>query len=159
MDQKIIIERVLIDLVCGLKRPVNSFTDLSLILVVYGENAFWVAGEFFTAIPRLATEIIGNKAEQPRHIQVLLYIHGRNNQQGVTFFSPVSQLALLNLPVSHFRWFPSRKVQELTDISRGISASVITADRVTDQVMKICHWSPQPLPIFAVSNEKPSSIS
>jgi len=47
MDQKFIIERVIIDLVCSWRCPVNSFTDVSFIMVVYGENAFWAAGGFF----------------------------------------------------------------------------------------------------------------
>lgn len=29
--------------------PINNFTDVSFIFVVYGENTFWAAGEFFAA--------------------------------------------------------------------------------------------------------------
>ena len=32
---------------------VNSFTDISVLIAVYGENAFWDAGEFFAAIQRV----------------------------------------------------------------------------------------------------------
>ena len=46
MDQKFIIERVIIDLVCSLRCPVNSLSDISFTMVVYGENAFWAAGGF-----------------------------------------------------------------------------------------------------------------
>ena len=47
---------VIIELVCCLRCPVNSFTDVYFIVVFYGENTFWVAGRFFTAVPQVATE-------------------------------------------------------------------------------------------------------
>ncbi len=34
---------------------VNSFTDVSFTVVVYGEIAFWAVGGFFVAIPQVAT--------------------------------------------------------------------------------------------------------
>ena len=54
MNQKFIIERVIIDVVCSSRCPVNSFTDICFTVVVYGENPFWAAGGFFAAIPRVA---------------------------------------------------------------------------------------------------------
>lgn len=70
LDQNNIIERVIIDVVCSWRRPVNSFTDVSFITVVYGPQ-----GDFFAAIPRVATGgKTGCKAEQRRRIQLLLYI-------------------------------------------------------------------------------------
>ena len=59
MDQKFIIERVRIDLVSSQRRPVNSFTDVSVITVTYGENVFGITGEFFAEIPKT-----GSKAER-----------------------------------------------------------------------------------------------
>ena len=47
MDQTFISESVIIDLVSSSWYPVNSFTDASFVMVVYGENALWAAGEFF----------------------------------------------------------------------------------------------------------------
>ena len=55
MNQKLIIERVIIDLVCSWRFPVNSFTDIFFTMVVYGENAFWATGGFFAAILQVAT--------------------------------------------------------------------------------------------------------
>ena len=49
MDQRFIIQRIIIDLIYSSRCPVNSFTDVSFTMVVYGENAFWAAGEFFSA--------------------------------------------------------------------------------------------------------------
>lgn len=34
--------------------PINNFTDVSFIFVVYGENTFWAAGEFFAAAPQVS---------------------------------------------------------------------------------------------------------
>lgn len=55
VDQKFIIERIIINLVCSSRCPVNSFTDVSLIMVADGENVFWVTRGFFVAIPQVAT--------------------------------------------------------------------------------------------------------
>lgn len=38
--------------------PVNSFKNLSFLMAVYGENAFWASGDFVAAVPRMGT---GNK--------------------------------------------------------------------------------------------------
>lgn len=54
-DQKFITERVIIDVVCSSRRLVNSLTGVTFIMVVFGENAFWVLGGFFIAIPRVTT--------------------------------------------------------------------------------------------------------
>lgn len=43
------LERVMIiNLICSSRCHLNSFTDISLKVVVYGDNAFWAAVEFFT---------------------------------------------------------------------------------------------------------------
>lgn len=63
MDQKNIIERVIIDRVCSSGCPVNSFTDISFIIVVYWENAFGAAVEFLAAIQcKWPLSKIGSKA-------------------------------------------------------------------------------------------------
>lgn len=98
MDQKFIIERFTTDLVCSLGFLVSSLTDVSFIIVPYGEYAFWAAGGFFAAIP---LGKIGSKAEQRCHIHVLLYIHGSKPQR-FTVHSFWQQLWILNLFISHF---------------------------------------------------------
>ena len=75
MDQKFITERVITDVVCSSRRHGNSFTDVSFITAVYGENAFWAARGFFAAIPRVAT---GKNWLQDWAIQLLLDIHGNH---------------------------------------------------------------------------------
>lgn len=49
MAQKFRIERFVIALVCSSRCPINSFKDVSFVMVVYGENSFWAA------IPRVTT--------------------------------------------------------------------------------------------------------
>lgn len=45
-DQQFIIESVIIDLFCCSRFPVDSFTDVSVTMVVYGENAFRATSGF-----------------------------------------------------------------------------------------------------------------
>lgn len=47
MDQKWIIERVIIELVSSSRYPVNSFTGISFAKSVHGGNSLWAAGDFF----------------------------------------------------------------------------------------------------------------
>lgn len=49
--KKVIIERVIIDPYCSSRYSVNTITDVSFTLVIYGENAFGAVGDFFAAIP------------------------------------------------------------------------------------------------------------
>ena len=37
----------IIEFVCCSRCPVNSFTDISFIMVVHRENTFWAAGDFW----------------------------------------------------------------------------------------------------------------
>ena len=36
-----------VDLVCSWRCPVNSYTDVTIIMMIYSENASWVTAEFF----------------------------------------------------------------------------------------------------------------
>lgn len=49
MDQKFFIKKVIIDIVCSSWRPIDSLIDISFIMVLCGEYAFWATGELFTA--------------------------------------------------------------------------------------------------------------
>ena len=51
MGQQFRTERVIIDVICSSGCPVNSFTDVSFTVVVYGKSAFSDAGEFFATVP------------------------------------------------------------------------------------------------------------
>ena len=61
MDQKLVTETVITEHVFSLRRLVNSFTDVSFLMVANGEKVFWAAGiflkNFFGATSQLATEI------------------------------------------------------------------------------------------------------
>lgn len=46
MDQNLKIQRVISDLVCSSRCPLNGFIDIFFITVLHGEKAFWVAQEF-----------------------------------------------------------------------------------------------------------------
>lgn len=52
MAQELIIERVISDLMCSSRCPVNNFTDVSFITVVYGVNVLWATEEFLSEIPQ-----------------------------------------------------------------------------------------------------------
>lgn len=56
------IERIIIDHVCSMRCPVNSFIDVSFAMVAYGKIVFEVQGN-------LATGKIRNKAEHSYFIQ------------------------------------------------------------------------------------------
>lgn len=55
MDQTFVIQGVMLYLVCSSRCLVNSLTDVSFVMVLYGENYFGATGEFFTAILRVTT--------------------------------------------------------------------------------------------------------
>lgn len=51
--------------VCSSRGRVNSFLDVSFIMVVYEKNTFWATEEFFTAILQVTTgKKHGCKAKQ-----------------------------------------------------------------------------------------------
>lgn len=52
---KLMIQRVIIDLVCSWRCPVNDVTGISFLILLYGENANRVAEEYLAAIPQVAT--------------------------------------------------------------------------------------------------------
>lgn len=55
MNQEFLIEGVTIGLVYSSRAPVNSYPHVSFIMMTCGDNTFWAAGEFFTAVLWVAT--------------------------------------------------------------------------------------------------------
>lgn len=51
MDQNSITERIITELVCSLRYPFNSSTDVCFIMVADGENFFSTTEEFLAAVP------------------------------------------------------------------------------------------------------------
>ena len=72
MNQKFITKRIIIYFVWSSKCPVNSFTDVSSIVVLYGESYF------LAAIPmsdHWGKKTSADRAEQQRPTQLFYYIH------------------------------------------------------------------------------------
>lgn len=63
MDQKFLIERGVIDLVCS-----SRCTIISLMMVLSGQNAFWAGGEFMLQYREWPLSKVESKAEQLRCI-------------------------------------------------------------------------------------------